>query len=518
MEVPHFYFVEFTRKSVISAYYTGRTEAFSRGLVMKTLLAAAVVALAAPALADDNLALVNRISWGETATADTMGGLSAKAWLKAQLHPNDDDGLPPAIAARIDALEISHTSIVTLNREVRDLQKRANAAKGTPQFDDARKAYDQRLNNLSRQAQTRSLLRDLYSRNQLKEQLTWFWMNHFNVYDRKGDIRAQIGDYEDTIRAHALGKFRDLLVATVLHPAMLQYLDNAQNAAGHINENYAREIMELHTLGVGSGYTQQDVQELARILSGLGVNLSGEPPKGRPRHGYYRGHDLTLFNPDRHDFGDKVFLGDRIAGQGLEEINQAIAILSLEPPTAYFVSRQLAQYFCCDAPPQRLVNAMAATWKQSDGDIAAVLETLFASHDFQASLGHKFKDPMHWLVSALRLTTSAPITNEQPMLSWLNRMGEPLYGHETPDGYPLTEAAWAGPGEMTTRFEIARAIGAGSAQLYQPDPAPPSPALEQSLYYRAMPLADTTRAAIAQGDTQADRNMLLLSSPDFMRR
>jgi uncharacterized protein (DUF1800 family) len=498
---------------------------------MKTLIAAALLTLAGPALAaSSDLALVNRLSWGETAQADTLGWQSARAWLQAQLHPSDDDGLPPDIQAQIDSMEISHTSMLDLTREVRALQKTANALKGTPDFDAANKAYQQKLNDLSRQAQVRSLLRDIYSKNQLKEQLTWFWMNHFNVFAGKGEIRAELADYEDTIRAHALGKFGDLLAATVMHPAMLQYLDNAQNAAGHINENYAREIMELHTLGVGSGYTQQDVQELARILSGLGVNLTGEPPRGQPKKGDYRGKDLTLFNPDRHDFGDKTFLGTTIEGEGLDEMQKAITILVLQPPTAHFVSRQLAQYFCCDAPPERLVNAMAATWKQSGGDIAQVLNTLFASRDFQASLGTKFKDPIHWTVSALRATAgSNAILNAQPILNWLNRMGEPLYGHETPDGYPLTEAAWAGPGEMATRFEIARQIGVGPPQLYQPQPDPtqpppappprmPPPALQQSAYYQSVSLSPATAGAITQGATPADQNMLYLSSPEFMRR
>ncbi len=133
------------------------------------------------------------------------------------------------------------------------------------------------MNDLVREAQSRSLLRDLYAPDQLREQMTWFWFNHFNVQSSKRDIRAMVGDYEDqAIRPHALGKFRDLLEATLRHPAMLRYLDNDQNAAGRINENYAREIMELHTMGVGSGYTQKDVQELARILTGVGVDLQPE--------------------------------------------------------------------------------------------------------------------------------------------------------------------------------------------------------------------------------------------------
>jgi uncharacterized protein (DUF1800 family) len=486
-------------------------------------------------LAND-LALVNRLSWGETAQGDMFHGQSAQAWLAQQLHPPSDDGLPPQVRAQIEAMEISQKSLAQLNDEVRELRQQAQRGKGSPDADMARKAYQQKLNQLLREAQTRSLLRDLYSGNQLKEQLTWFWFNHFNVHARKGEIRAFVGDYEDTIRAHALGKFRDLLLATAVHPAMLQYLDNAQNAAGHINENYAREIMELHTLGVGSGYSQQDVQELARILTGLGLNLSGRLPGGM-RRGDFR-HDfadetrpasLTLFNANRHDFGEKHFLGTTIQGRGIDEIGTAVAILSAEPPTARFVSRQLAQYFCCDAPSDRLVNAMTASWRRTDGDIAEVLKTLFASQEFAASLGRKFKDPVHYAVSAVRASYGDQvIANAQPLLNWLNRMGEPLFGHETPDGYALTAGGWSGPGEMATRFEIAQQIGSGARNLFKPDdfnqggppdPEPP-PVLQQTAYYTALTpaLSQATADAIAKGQSQVDRNMLFLSSPEFMRR
>ena len=233
------------------------------------LLAFIPFAPAAFATPSDDLLLVNRLSWGETADGATLGGQSAGAWLQQQLHPSADDGLPPQVQAQIDAMEISHRTPSQLNDEVRILRQTANRDKGSADGDAARKAYQQKLNGLVREAQTRSLLRDLYSKNQLKEQLTWFWINHFNVHATTRTTSAPWSAImRTTIRTHALGKFRDLLLATVVHPAMLQYLDNAQNAAGHINENYAREIMELHTLGVGSGYSQQDVQELARILTG----------------------------------------------------------------------------------------------------------------------------------------------------------------------------------------------------------------------------------------------------------
>jgi len=484
------------------------------------VLAPALFALATlPAFAAPDL--VNRLSWGVTAN----GAGAERAWLEQQLHPGDDDGLPPQAVDQIAALDISRKPMTEIAIAVKQLQLQARAAKGTDGAKDARKPYQQALNDLERQAQTRSLLRDLYSRNQLKEQLTWFWFNHFNVFAKKGEIRAMVGDYEETaIRPHALGKFRDLLAATVFHPAMIQYLDNQQNAAGKINENYAREIMELHTMGVGSGYSQADVQELARILTGVGVNLTGIPRRVGPQiREQYVSDGLFEFNPRRHDYGDKTFLGHAIKGSGLQEVSDAIDILSRQPATARFVSTQLAQYFCCDAPSPALVAAMTATWQHSDGDIAAVLRTLFDSNEFGASLGHKFKDPMHYAVSAVRLVYGDQvIANTQPILNWLNRMGEPLFGHETPDGYPLTEAAWAGPGQIATRFEIARQIGAGAPQLFRADgdtvTRPPPPVLEQTAWYQALQLPTATRDAVTQGATPADRNMLLLSSPQFMRR
>ncbi|HUE66072.1 MAG TPA: DUF1800 domain-containing protein [Rhizomicrobium sp.] len=499
------------------------------------LLALMALSLPASAATSDDLLLVGRLSWGETAQGDTLNGQSASAWLDQQLHPSADDRLPTQVLAAIDAMEISHKTPSELTDEVRVLRQDANRERGSAEGDAARKTYQQKLNGLMREAQSRSLLRDLYSKNQLKEQLTWFWFNHFNVHAPKGEIRALVADYEDQIRNHALGKFRDLLLATVVHPAMLQYLDNAQNAAGHLNENYAREIMELHTLGVGSGYSQQDVQELARILTGLTVNLSGKLPGGWWRGDFRldfpddsRHIPLTVFNPQRHDFGEKRFLGTTIKGRGIGEIATAITILSVEPPTAHYVSRQLAQYFCCDQPSEALVHAMTLTWRKSDGDIAEILRTLFASEEFAQSLGKKFKDPIHYAVSAVRATYgNQVIVNAQPMLNWLNRMGEPLFGHETPDGYALTTAGWSGPGEMATRFEIAQIIGSGARNLFRSDdpaaplPLPqPPPILQQTAYYTELTpgLSPATAAAIAKGQNQVDRNMLFLSSPEFMRR
>jgi uncharacterized protein (DUF1800 family) len=476
-----------------------------------------------------DIAMLNRISWGaDTSSAQMLATEGLDRYLQSQLHPSADDGLPKDAQMQIAAMDVSQKTLSEINDEIRVLRQSAQALKGTPDFEAAEKTYQRRLGDYAHQAAMRSLLRDLYSKNQLKEQLTWFWANHFNVSQTKSDIRAFVGDYEETaIRPHVLGKFRDLLAATVFHPAMLLYLDNAQNAAGHINENYAREIMELHTLGVGSGYTQKDVQELARILTGLGVNPSGKPPNVKPAlRSQYRAGNLFEFNPNRHDYGDKIFLGRPIKGEGLAEVTEAIAVLSVEPATAHHISAQLAQFFCCDAPPDSLVDAMAETFRSSDGDIAAVLQTMFGAPEFKASLGGKFKDPIHFTVSALRTAYGdTVILNTQPLLNWLNRMSEPLYGHETPDGYATTEASWSGPGEMETRFEIARQIGLGHSGLFKlPDdtakePAPP-PDVRETRYYQAIApdLGPATASALAQAKSPTDWNMLFLSSPEFMRR
>jgi uncharacterized protein (DUF1800 family) len=483
-------------------------------------------------LAARDLNLLNRITWGVSpSSAQEFAALGADKFLERQLHPPADAALPHDAQAQIDALSISHTPMQTFVADMDQEGKTANAITDPEQRQGAQKAYQDSLNRYGREAAIRSLLRDLYSPYQLREQLTWFWLNHFNVHLYKSNIRLLIGDYEDTaIRPHALGRFRDLLAATLRHPAMLRYLDNDQNAVGHINENYAREIMELHTMGVGSGYSQNDVQELARILTGVGVNQSpanAPAPKLKPElQSQYVRDGLFEFNPNRHDCGDKVFLGRTIKGRGLAEVDEALDMISRAPATAHFISRQLAVYFVSDNPSAQLVDKMAATFRQTDGDIAAVLKTMFAAPELKTSLGIQFKDPMHYVLSAIRLAYDDKVVlNTAPIQGWLGRLAEPLYGHETPDGYPLAEAAWNGPGQMATRFEIARVIGSGSAGLFKSDapqavdqPAFPQPA--NALYFTSLrPLLNaSTRQALDQAISPQDWNTLFLASPEFMRR
>jgi len=485
----------------------------------------------APQDAATQLRWLDRVAWGANASSQAeVSRLGLAAWMGRQLKPVPQP-LPPEAQAQIDAMEISRTPVAALAIALDDERKAADAMPDEERKKAARQAWQQHLGQLAREAQKRFLLRALYSPNQLQEQMTWFWMNHFNVSQRKADLRALVGDYEENaIRPHALGRFRDMLGAVLRHPAMLRYLDNAQNAVNRINENYARELMELHTLGVGGGYSQADVQELARVLTGAGVSLrppDAPPPKLRAalRADYAR-EGLFEFNPGRHDYGPKTLLGEPIRGRGLAEVDEALDRLARAPATARFISRKLAVYFVADEPPPALVDRMAAAFARSDGDIAATLQALFESPEFAASLGRKFRDPVHYVVAGVRLAYDDRVVRDvDPMIGWINRMGEPLYGHETPDGYPLDEAAWASAGQMNTRFEIARAIGANGAVLFRADAGaaletPVFPALAGSHAVQAMQasLGTDTREALAQAKTPQEWNTFLLASPELMRR
>ncbi len=240
----------------------------------------------------------NKLSWGATARAvEQLQTAGLQAYLHEQLHPVETH-LPPPVQAQIDAMAISQQGLAVLVQSMEQRRKDADAVVEDAAKKTAQQAFQQEMNRLARESATRHVLRALYSNNQVQEQMTWFWLNHFSVHQAKSNLRAMVGDYEETaIRPHALGKFRVLLGAVVEHPAMLRYLDNEQNAVGRINENFARELMELHTLGVDAGYSQQDVQELAKILTGVGVNLGATNPALRAElQPLYLGKGLFEFN------------------------------------------------------------------------------------------------------------------------------------------------------------------------------------------------------------------------------
>ena len=480
----------------------------------------------------DPVGVLDRLSWGATSSAyEQIRAMGTARWIADQLQPDERVALPAAIQEQIATMSIERASLADLVYALEAQRKSLDAISD----DDAKKAaqhdYQLELNRLAREAANRELLLDLYSPKQLQEQMTWFWVNHFNVYQHKHMIRAMLADYERGLRSHALGSFRDLLAASARHPAMLAYLDNAQNAAGHINENYARELLELHTLGVDGGYSQHDVQELARVLTGFGINNNDPAHSGPPRvhralAGQYVRDGLFEFNPNRHDYGDKIVLGQTIRGRGAVELDEVLNLLSRHPATAHNISRKLARFLVADEPAPRLVAAMQQEFLRSDGDIAATLRAAFDSPEFASSLHAKFKDPMHFVVSAVRLAYDRkPIVNANPMIHWLNRLGEAPFNHTTPDGYSLGESAWDGPGQLAVRFEIAKAIGFGSAGLFRtegsnPAEKPAFPQLANAIYYESTQrsLAQSTREVLDQAVSPQEWNLLLLSSPEFMYR
>jgi uncharacterized protein (DUF1800 family) len=491
------------------------------------LMAAGPLAAQTGASPAADVAFLDALTWGATPSAFAQLRRDGRArWLQAQLHPPVEPRLPPAAQAQVDAL----TPPGTLLERARSLEAQSKAAKDLAD-PEARKAaqsaFQAALNDAARNAASAWVLRALYGPDQLRERLTWFWFNRLNVHQGKSTLRAAVGDYVDTaIRPHVLGRFRDLLMASLRHPAMLRYLDNDANAAGHINENYAREIMELHTMGVGSGYSQADVEALARILTGVGIDLKPESPKLRPEHAADFIRDgLFEFNPNRHDYGDKTFLGTCIRGRGWPEVEEALDLIARHPATASSVSRALATYFMGQAPDDALVARLAAIFTRTDGDIAAVMEALIREPAFAAAQTSSFKDPVRYVFSALRMAyDERVILNTGPVLGWLNRLGEGLFNRSTPDGYALDAAAWSGPGQLTTRFEIARQIGSGPAGLFKPaapdrPEEPAFPVLANALYFSTLAgtLSANTKGALAQAVSPQDWNTLYLASPEFMR-
>jgi uncharacterized protein (DUF1800 family) len=487
-------------------------------------------------LSADDIAWLHRDTFGlDSATIERYRELGRTRFLDQQLAGGDDP-LPPAVAPLINSYEVFNTSPAQLVAEYRDEQKKVKQvdASDTSAKDMAKKDFQMYRRDLYKESEEVELLRAIYGQNQLKEQMVWFWLNHFSVYAPKGGVGLFTTDYEENvIRPHALGKFKDLVMATLESPAMEIYLDNAKNIRGKTNENYARELMELHTLGVNSGYTQQDVQQLSLILTGAGL----VPQRAGP--GMINGVDDTFFRqkpgivrdglfvflPGRHDFSDKEFLGHTIKGSGFDEIKQAVDLIVQQPACAKFVSRQIAQYFVADDPPPALIDAMAKTFQNTDGDIASVLRTMFLSKYINASYGKKFKDPTQFLVSAMRLSYDGkPISNADPLVNWLGQMTEPVYGHITPDGWATDNASWSSSGQMAKRFDVARAIGSGHNRLFasadgQVTHADP-PMLNANVFQQTLQpnLSDATRDALAKANSVVEWNTFLLSSPDFNYR
>ncbi|PWU07042.1 MAG: DUF1800 domain-containing protein [Terriglobia bacterium] len=302
------------------------------------------------------------------------------------------------------------------------------------------------------------LLRAIYSDRQLEEVLTDFWFNHFNIYLDKGADHFMVTEYErDVIRPHVLGKFRELLEATAKSPAMLFYLDNWQSVAQSadqarrgiaarrgLNENYGRELLELHTLGVDGGYTQQDVTEVARCFTGWTIN---QPLRG----GSFN------FNPRTHDSAEKTVLGVKIPpGGGIEDGEKVLDIVARHPATARFISRKLAMRFVADEPPVTLVDSMAATFLKTDGDLLEVMKTLLESKEFwsEGAYRSKMKSPLEMVASAVR-ALNGEVDYASSLANQVAQMGEPLYRKQEPTGYSNSGKEWLNSAGLIARMNFA---------------------------------------------------------------
>ncbi|HZY62765.1 MAG TPA: DUF1800 domain-containing protein [Edaphobacter sp.] len=368
--------------------------------------------------------------------------------------------------------------------EIRSLQEGLN-----PQQKETLEALQSSSRMVDNEVLQSRLIRDIYSQRQLQAVMTDFWLNHFNVYLRKNQYEPYLlpAFERDVIRPNALGKFENLLVATAKSPAMLVYLDNwlsigpdsiaAKNAERRaqraknpqakkalkdrgLNENYGRELMELHTLGVqcevsadrpakeldkacGKGYTQQDVISVAKALTGWTIS---RPDQGAEYQ----------FDPRRHEPGTKIILGKKIKENGEQEGLEVLHMLATSPATAKFISTKLAIRFVSDNPPPALVDRMTKSFLSSGGDIKTVLRTMFDSPEFWSPEVYraKIKTPIEFVVSAAR-ATGADVTNAQPLVASLNRLGMPLYGMQTPNGYSWSSDAWVNTGDLVNRMNFA---------------------------------------------------------------
>jgi uncharacterized protein (DUF1800 family) len=425
--------------------------------------------------------LLSRATFGaRPGDADAVKQLGWKKWLDLQLNPAR---IPenPQLESLLTPLESLRMSSAEMAR-VYPLPKIAAAGPAAPPTPLARRRFAQaspaeRRDFLLQNTPVRVIAYDLaeakvyralYSNRQLQEVLTDFWFNHFNVFFDKGADRYLVTSYErDAIRPHVLGKFSELLRATAEHPAMLFYLDNWQSVAEGatprqkrgLNENYARELMELHTLGVDAGYTQQDIVEVARCFTGWTIR--------NPRQG-----GEFYFAPRLHDRGEKTVLGVRIpACGGQDDALQVLDILARHPSTARFISRKLAVRFISDNPPAALVDRMAKTFQKTGGDIREVLRVLFESREFWAKDAYqaKIKSPLEFVVSAVR-ATEAEVDNGFALAEVVGRMGQPLYRKQEPTGYSNASADWVNSSGLLERMNFATTLAANKLPGVKLDP------------------------------------------------
>ena len=384
--------------------------------------------------------LLSRAGYGpRPGELEEARALGREKWLERQLHPEKIDDA--ACERKIGALPGYFSGIAELM--VRDHMK------------------------VGLELLSATVLRALYSQRQLYEAMVEFWSDHFCIFIRQNQFVTylKVVDDREVIRPHALGTFRDLLFASARSPAMLVYLDNVLNFKANPNENYARELLELHSLGVDGGYSQQDVEELARILTGWTIHRRG-PHKGE-----------FLFDENEHDFTSKELLGKTYPeGRGEEEINEVLELLAVHPSTARFVSTKFVRRFVADDPPQDLVEKVSKTFLETKGDIKAMLRVIFLSEHFEKA-PPKLKRPHSFTLSAIR-ALDVPVDPSTFVIPWLTKMGQPLFQWPLPNGYPDISDAWTST--LLDRWNFVLALAE------KRKPGETAPALVKSIAKRVM--------------------------------
>ncbi|ATB33899.1 DUF1800 domain-containing protein [Melittangium boletus] len=489
------------------------------------------------------LHVLRRLAFGPSPRDwDAVRHLGPEAWMERQLWPERiaDEALTRELEA-LPTVSLSMESLVArhppLKDQARELGLRLESQEDREQLTEML-GPDALPRRVDEELRAQKLLRAVASERQLQEVLVDFWFNHFNVSAAKGPVRWMVSSYErDALRPHVFGRFRELLGATAHHPAMLFYLDNWRSARegfvprgkksrqderppGGLNENYARELLELHTLGVEGGYTQEDVREVARAFTGWTID--------KPRHA-----PAFLFRPAMHDGDTKRVLGQELpAGGGQEDGERVLDLLARHPATARFIATKLARKFVSDTPPASLVERLAGEFQRTDGDLRAVYRALFTSPEFWSddSLGAGTKTPLELVASSLRAL--GVTTDGGPALARaVERMGQPLYRAPSPTGFPEHAEPWVNTGALVQRINFALALAAGRVKgtpvelqtLWPEPPAPDAAALLDVLAPRILfePLSAETRAtlltALGPGDVRRAVG-LLLGSPEFQKQ
>ncbi len=554
---------------------TRQLTAVSAALVLSIL--APRVDAKAPALPSTDQALIhalNRLTFGsrpgDLARVKSEG---LDSWIERQLNPSKiDDRAMSERLARLSTLALDSEALVRdvhqpARRERQRLQRENQATGGNamPPADPAaesmtagakRNGLRPQMNEIVRRDQQiitdlseAKVLRATYSDRQLEEVLADFWFNHFNVFAGKGPTRVWIGEFErEAIRPYVLGNFRTMLGEVAKSPAMLFYLDNWMNVdpeakaegtrqkaegtrpkatrqgprarrATGLNENYARELMELHTLGVDGGYTQQDVVNVARAFTGWTLDLP-RANAGRPRAS---GNGFR-FDPRLHDDGPKTVLGHAIkAGGGVRDGEQVLDILVAHPSTARFIAEKLARRFVGDEPPAGLVQRAAARFSATRGDLRETLRVIITSPEFFSTEAYraKVKTPLEFVVSALR-ATSADVRAALPIVRELRELGMPLYLCQPPTGYDDTAATWVSSGALINRMNFALDLANGRLRgLAAPfESSNPIPSVRANLLDNALggAASPVTLATIEKATTIEQTVALALGSPEFQRR